>query len=188
MSYILDALKKSQAEQSRDTIALSQQVSRKPRLFVHAALTIALIINVIFFATYWYDEDTPTEAKTEIAAPVEQQPRPETSSKEPVSVSAVPTEPPDESIPEPVTQPKPVETILVDALSETERVLYDGFSFTSHIYTDVKGLRAIVIDGQRVEIGDSFKGLKIHDITETGVVFEENRRGEQRRVAVNPFE
>jgi len=72
-------------------------------------------------------------------------------------------------------------------LSATERALYEGFNYTSHIYTNSEDLRAVVIDGQRVQIGDRFNGLKIHDITETGVIFEDSRGGDIRRIQVNPF-
>ena len=80
-----------------------------------------------------------------------------------------------------------IKLLSLSDLSATERALYEGFNYTSHIYTSSENLRAVVIDGQRVQIGDRFNGLKIHDITETGVIFEDNRGGNTRRIQVNPF-
>ena len=80
-----------------------------------------------------------------------------------------------------------LQLLSLSDLSATERAMYEGFNYTSHIYTSSEDLRAVVIDGQRVQIGDRFNGLKIHDITETGVIFEDNRGGDIRRIQVNPF-
>ena len=200
MSYILDALKKSQAAQSPDAIALNQQVTPKPRLLIHVLLTIALSANVVFFSFFWplnsYDSDVSPEPvvvealkrqPTPMLTPATEDPATSTAQAA-VPAPVIPPETSSRPTQAPARQSQPIMTVRVDTLTATERVLYEGFNFTSHIYTRAQNLRAIVIDGQRVEIGDSFKGLKIHDITETGVIFEEIRRGEQRRVAVNPFE
>ena len=73
-------------------------------------------------------------------------------------------------------------------LPASERILYDGFSYSTHIYTDDPSLCAIVVNGQRLTAGDSFQGLKVIAITEVGVVFEENRRGQRRQIEVSVLE
>jgi polyhydroxyalkanoate synthesis regulator protein len=70
-------------------------------------------------------------------------------------------------------------------LPRAEQSLYNGFTYSTHIYTDDPDLCAIVVDGQRLQVGDAFKGLKVTAITEQGVIFEENRRGVVREVEVN---
>lgn len=78
-----------------------------------------------------------------------------------------------------------VPRVLLSDLSPTEQTLYNGFNYSTHIYTDDPSLCAIVVDGERLEVGDAFKGLKVVAITEIGVVFEENRRGRRREVEVS---
>jgi len=85
-----------------------------------------------------------------------------------------------------VNQPPPVTPLR--ELSETEQTIYNGFNYTSHIFTDEPSECAIVIDGQRLQAGDGFKGLQVVRITEAGVVFAENRRGQKRHVEVSVIE
>ncbi|MEM9623014.1 MAG: general secretion pathway protein GspB [Pseudomonadota bacterium] len=89
----------------------------------------------------------------------------------------------------PATKPAPKPQLTqLDELTTTEQTLYNGFNYTSHIYTDEPSECAIVIDGQRLQAGDGFKGLKVVRITEAGVIFEENRRGQLRHVEVSVIE
>ena len=81
-----------------------------------------------------------------------------------------------------------IERFKLTALPERDQVLYNEFNYTSHIFTDDARERAVVINGQRLQVEDSFKGLKIVEITETGLVFEENRQGKVREVEVSIFE
>lgn len=123
---------------------------------------------------------TWTQADQAQTAPEEQGIQVERQEVKPVPVSRAKIE-----IVEPPA--RVLQLLSLSDLSATERALYEGFNYTSHIYTSSENLRAVVIDGQRVQIGDSFNGLKIHDITETGVIFEENRNGNIRRIQVSPF-
>ena len=79
----------------------------------------------------------------------------------------------------------PIQAVTLSELPASEQILYNGFNYSTHIYTDDPELCAVVIDGERLTAGDSFKGLKVLAITETGVIFEETRRGQRRRVAVS---
>lgn len=209
MSYILDALKKSQAEQLPGGYGLDLATPPPPRsrtgLWL-AVAAVALTVNVAFFAWYLLSRDasgdsvampqpapptttpaptTPNTAPAPTAAPANPEPTlPRRVATEPVSASqsnAVPAR-------TPTRTPDTLPLVRLSDLSRAEQTLYNGFSYTSHIFTDDPSLCAVVIDGQRLQAGDAFKGLKVVEITETGVVFEEQRRGQRRRVAVTPFE
>ena len=194
MSYILDALKKNQAEQAGEGMSLnmaqSQRQTRMPA-WVYVVLA-ALLINGLLLT--WFIVQ-PSEVNKSESAKVAESTSSSVTTAPPTETRSVPT-----PAPKPIVRSEPaarsttppslptITEVQYDSLTPAEQVVYDAFSYTSHIFTDVKDLRAIVIDGQRVQIGDSFKGLKIYDITETGVIFEENRRGNIRRVQVSPFE
>ncbi|MEM7079620.1 MAG: general secretion pathway protein GspB [Pseudomonadota bacterium] len=86
-----------------------------------------------------------------------------------------------------VPAPSPrLQRVHARELSARERTLFETFNYTSHIYTEAVDMRAVVVDGQKLATGDEFKGMRVFEITETGVVFEDRRRG--RLVEVTPFE
>ena len=85
-------------------------------------------------------------------------------------------------------QPPAPSVVALRELPEGERLLYDGFTYSTHIYTDDPQLCAIVVDGIRLTAGDAFKGLIVDRITEQGVIFEEIRRGQRRLVEVSVME
>ncbi len=232
MSYILDALKKSQTQQNDEGVAVrltpAPQKQGVPTVWV-AVLATALVINIGILG--WYvlgqdDVDTVASSVKPPAAAAADQQIPHTPAAQPAQSSAAGTsqtsEPPTDTATATASQPTPtrprpvmpvrvpqapdssvqnnnpsptdsrpatnLQRVKLTELPAVERTLYDGFSFTSHIFTDDPDLRAVVIDGERLQTGDAFKGLKVIAITETGVVFEENRRGKRRQVVVNPFE
>ncbi len=78
--------------------------------------------------------------------------------------------------------------VSLTALSPAEQARFDRLSYTSHIYTDDPTLCAVVIDGTRYQTGDSVEELRIVEITETGLVFEQEVAGAPRHVVVTPFE
>ena len=209
MSYILDALKKSQSEQAAAGVALRLQESR-PRKRTNAwlivALVLVLLVNASLVAWIFLLPETPDEA--EAAAPL---PPADTSNHQqatarapatpaaPPEVARMPVKPAADSrtptpgreavgSPAAAPAPAPVPRVALQDLPSAEQSLYNGFTYSTHIYTDDPSLCAIVVDGQRLQVGNAFKGLKVAAITEQGVVFEENRRGVVREVEVNLLE
>ncbi len=83
---------------------------------------------------------------------------------------------------------KVIERVRVNELSQNEQLLYNGLNFTSHIYTDEPSECAIVVDGYRLQAGDGFKGLRVIEITEDGVVFAETRGNVERHVYISILE
>ena len=227
MSYILDALKKNQANHAGN-VNLDvpvHQASRNPLWLI--LIVVALFTNAgIVTWLLWPDPEPANHEQPSLSgvpktAPVQPiprptiQPRPKPSAppkakpkEEPKAEPKVeppprgrviyeePSTPTDTEVSAP--KPAPANTPPTDApdidavhlrdLPVAEQTLYNGFSYTSHIYTDDPDLCAVVIDGQRLQTGDAFKGLQIVAITESGVIFQENRRGVVRNVEVTPFE
>jgi hypothetical protein len=191
MSYILDALKKSQSEQSSDGVALRVQQTTKRARTSWLAITLGLILLCNAGLLLWIfvlDEDTvATDPK------ITSEPAP---NSDPVEVvSALPAPQPQsselrESRAEVQTRVREEPRTVIakfglEDLPSIEQSIYNGFTYTTHIYTDDPTLCAIVVDGQRLMAGDSFKGLGVVAITEAGVIFEENRRGHRRQVEVS---
>lgn len=213
MSYVLDALKKSQAEQTGDPISVNMtSVSRRTNLPI-VILSVALFANVVLVGAYLLFERSQSASFANTAPPIdtgvrESVPWPEVPPANRTSLPVLATSPeqpskPSNAVLEPapspaaaseasgMTQPETravIDVLTINDLTPDERALYQDLSFTSHIYTEARDLRALVIDGERVRIGDRFKALTIHDITETGVIFEENQYGQLRRIEVRPFE
>ena len=148
------------------------------------------------------NQTTPMATQPQASAtPTATQPTVQTSTTEPtVNPSAAPktesptdisrTEPVRSVTPRPaarVPAPSPrLQRVHARELSARERTLFETFNYTSHIYTEAVDMRAVVVDGQKLATGDEFKGMRVFEITETGVVFEDRRRG--RLVEVTPFE
>ena len=237
MSYILDALKKSQSQHANDGIAVNIDPTKTnpvKRNWAVWVISAALIANAVI--VYWFVIREPTEpavateesmaqsagsttdtAASNPAVPVTRAPMPQASaeegrrveitrelptrrplttgsastvqenqSPEPASVQSAP--PPRVSNAAPPRNTMPARSVSLDELNASERLLYEGFAYTSHIYTDDPTLCAVVIDGQRLQAGDSFKGLIVKEITPSGVIFTERRGNETRHVEVRPFE
>lgn len=212
MSYILDALKKNQAEQQGQGISVGAQSPATqngwPR-WLGIALGFILVANMALLAWVFVLPELRQDAPAEVApAAAKRAPTPQPLAQPTVEV-------PPQSEPAParkpvqpraaqpiVVTPKPAAEVTVAAkpqppapsvvalreLPEGERLLYDGFTYSTHIYTDDPQLCAIVVDGIRLTAGDAFKGLIVDRITEQGVIFEEIRRGQRRLVEVSVME
>ncbi|MDA1077304.1 MAG: general secretion pathway protein GspB [Proteobacteria bacterium] len=67
------------------------------------------------------------------------------------------------------TGPRP--TAFAD-LSADRQARFPAFEYSTHVYTDEPSVRAVVINGVRLRQGDEIEALRLHEITESGVVFE----------------
>ncbi len=215
MSYILDALKKNQIEETQTGVSL-QPPRRGVPTWLAAGLVMVILINLglvawIYFSGTEDEQQVATGPTNETLQPIPatETPAPAETATNPTPAAATATEPqtaaqrvPADSAPAPSAarptpapetreqQPAPAAAppIALRDLPASERILYDGFSYSTHIYTDDPSLCAIVVNGQRLTAGDSFQGLKVIAITEVGVVFEENRRGQRRQIEVSVLE
>ncbi len=195
MSFILDALKKSQAERSGAGVALrlEQRPARHPAIrWLGLALAVLVVFNLGLLAWIWGTGSAETAAEpTQAPAPVMKRPTLEQPAVEQPTI-APQTE---KSAAEPAPRrpartppPAPIARVALADLPAAEQILYNGFTYSTHIFTDDPSLCAVVIDGQRLMAGDAFKGLTVVAITETGVIFEETRAGRVRHVEVSMLE
>ena len=69
----------------------------------------------------------------------------------------------------------------MNSLPSAQRARFPELTFSTHIYADDADLRAIVVNGTRLEEGDRLENLSLSEITEDGAVF----RFEDRLVLVS---
>ncbi len=173
MSYILDALKKSEAERNRGSLPTLLTVPNPGLLKSSAAIWAllgALIINAALIAAWLY-------------RPVQTDPQRQTASIAPAS----------EPAPTPIARPESIVRANAPTPSITARVMQPGaaaniedvaresnlepppgqFAFSTHVYADDPTLRAVTLNGQRFVEGDTIgTGVQLKEITETGVVLD----------------
>ncbi len=220
MSYILDALKKAEADrdpEARASLAMAQHERRRSRWLIHAVV-IALIANAAILLWLFLPEQSP---RTAAPAPSEQQGRPDrvTAERQLPPLQASPAEqptapprrseasPPQPSAPNtmaaesatgetiigpgtapasqsasaPGAQPAKVVPTPVSGLPSAQRARFPTLEFSTHVYADDADLRAIVVNGTRLQEGDPLGDLRLEEITEEGAVF----RFEGRLVSVS---
>ena len=212
MSYILDALKKNQAEQQGQGISVGAQSPATqngwPR-WLGIALGFILVANMALLAWVFVlpelRQDAPAEvtpaaakraptpqplAQPTVEVPPQSEPAPASTPVQPRAAQPIVVTPKPAAEVTVAVRPQPPapSVVALRELPEGERLLYDGFTYSTHIYTDDPQLCAIVVDGIRLTAGDAFKGLIVDRITEQGVIFEEIRRGQRRLVEVSVME
>jgi len=227
MSYILDALKKSQAEQNAEGVSLATHATgaRKPRprgLLPLVILLVATNIGLLLWVTLQRSQshpvadDTPDSTPKQNTQTTQPLPSPATTNTRqnlelvaPTISNATPaaqldsgaqsskpaaTEPSVSARPKPEPRSVPaVKKLQLSELPASEQSKFNGFNYSSHIYTDDPELCAVVINGQRLSAGDRFEGMEVIAITEEGVVFGSSRvsnhgQREQLHVTVSVIE
>ena len=196
MSYVLDALKKAEAETDpnlRASLALDDRNRHRYRGVLQVAAG-ALVINAVVvvwlvapkFEDLW--SLAPPEAATSVgngppvaipdtrtpgqpAPPPEQSAPPgaETAVAAPVASGAQPSNRVP-APPLPVTRVAP-RMLSIGQLPPTARDRFPDLNFSTHIYADDASLRAIVVNGERLTEGGRLGDLELQRITEEGVVF-----------------
>ncbi|TDJ42426.1 MAG: hypothetical protein E2O54_02325 [Gammaproteobacteria bacterium] len=159
MSYILEAIKKSEAERnlgvSPGALASSTPVSGTTTPVRIA--TAIIILNVAALGGWWWWQlGTPATLEAADAAL-------------PASISEGPSPPSDAVYPRrPVSQR--IEQAPVLPPPEPPARLPE---FSSHVFADDPQLRAVTLDGRRLTEGDLISpGMRLLEITENGVVLD----------------
>ncbi len=166
MSYILDALKKTEAENDPDvraSLAIDRGDRRRQRV-VQGFVTAALLINAVVLLWLFVPRDSITEAELTTAPPAALPQAPAAREKPAV----LPTEAVQVAQIGPVT---PLRRLALAALPAAARREFPQLVFSTHVYADDPALRAVVVNGQRLTEGNSLGGLYLDEITENGVVF-----------------
>jgi general secretion pathway protein B len=206
MSYILDALKKSEAERSRGVVPtlLTPSHATFRSSAVGWGLIAALVINAGLFAAWLY---WPRDVATTTTGRVAERPAaaipdiaPSTVAPSSVATSASETSAPAASaapsgaiatqpdaieepqLPfEPSAEPKPVISPPPMPNRHSPVAAADAgaadLSFSTHVYGTDPSMRAVTMDGKRFVEGDEIRpGVRIREITETGVILDVNGR------------
>lgn len=192
MSYILDALNKSEEEKKQhktpglNTIHLrSDRNSTGYNRWLWPTVGVLLVtINLLF--VFWYtSHNTPSVTRQNIPAapsgkwrrPAEQSEGREITSVNPNrgagNASSTDTAPKPQSNLAPQPSPQRAKTSLPgqpEGLLSSD-ISINNIKFSSHIYADDSSLRMVVIDGKRFREGDQIsKNLKLHAISQDGVI------------------
>jgi len=75
-------------------------------------------------------------------------------------------------LPAPEPPPRVLERVDLDSLPPGPRSRFPGIAFSTHVYAEDPTLRAIVVNGDRMQEGDRIGDLLIQEITEQGVILE----------------
>ena len=190
MSYILDALKKAEADrdpEARASLALAQHDRRRNRLLTYG-LIVALIVNASLLLWLFVPESdapVPTPARATASSPPARDVLPPPAAA-PAAVPERPESPPASAEPspaaasvrtperQPVTEPAPAavaDPVPVSSLSRAQQQRFPRLVFSTHIYADDSDLRAVVVNGVRLEEGDRLENVRLTEITEEGAVF-----------------
>lgn len=167
MSYILDALRKSEAERATaqaPTPTTVHEGDRAPprRRWLWGLVSVNLaVVGLVLWALVGQPP-----ARQPIAAP---------SSSEPVRRTPPATIEQTEPAPMPTAPPAPAPAPPIDEhdLAEPLRSRIARLTFSTHIYADDPAMRAVSIDGQRLREGQSSDaGYRVDRITPNGVVLD----------------
>lgn len=192
MSYILDALKKAEADRDPDaraSLAVAEHARRRNRWLVYAVV-IALLINAAILLWLFLPDERQEAAEPVSTAPPRQAPVQQTMPPAIRNPEIRPTQPQTmpaqtatgETIIGPGTAPAPAsEPVPVSSLTGEQRARFPALAFSTHVYADDADLRAVVVNGTRLQEGDRLGNLRLLEITENGVVF----RFENRLVSVS---
>jgi general secretion pathway protein B len=195
MSYILDALKKSEAERNRGvapTLLAARHVHLGSRVGIWALL-VTVVVNACLgaFWLFWRDNTDAPEAHVVTAAQTSAPPVPITPDP-----PAIPPTPPVASEPaiqtvgvsaRPITAsqgtapPEAVPFAEAPAANEpgprTHEMELANLTISTHVYADDAAMRAVTLNGRRLVEGDTVStGVQLKEITETGVILDVNGR------------
>jgi general secretion pathway protein B len=178
MSYILEALKKSEAERNRNNAAMrlmSEAPAPSARVWPKA-LAATVAINAVAIAAGWYwlqSNGSPASLgeQTAIATATTRTPPPAPARPD-AAEDPVPAEAQPPSAPLARVRPSPESAVVrFRSLPSSERASFPELSFSTHVYASDPALRRVVVNGQRAQEGDTVAGgIYIEQITETGVI------------------
>jgi general secretion pathway protein B len=178
VSYILDALKKAEADRNPDartTLAIEQRDRRRHRALIYVAITALIANGMIILWLFVPDADQPDAAHQPVmpattAIPAAATPVQDSDTGPPARLPDSAPARIDESASSNTTLTEPSPTTLA-GMPQSARRRFPSLSFSTHVYASDPGLRAIVVNGTRLTEGDALGALVVHEITEEGAVF-----------------
>jgi len=186
MSYILDALKKSEAERSRGVVPtlLAPQQTPLRRSVIGWLIAGALLINAIVLGAWFYGLSAkapppPSASVSTLQTPAPSQPAPPPAATAlvpvPARVEAAPLRPALPSDAEASSNVERPDTVSPISRSKpvTTAVVPPRYQFSTHVYASDPSMRAVTLNGKRYAEGDMIDpGVRIKEITDTGVILD----------------
>ena len=196
MSYILDALRKSEEKRTKSgaqparpgfTFVKDSQPTKKNKFAFGLILTSFMLVSAVILGAGWWwsqKEQTVSEVYSTTAPPAKAVaetvtetpgPLPAASPPEPSPTASGSKSPPQLLVPS--VQPADEIPYLEDMITEFQQKI-PTLSFSGHVYSDEPGLRMIMINDAVAREGDPVgTELTLHEITAGGVVmrFQETR-------------
>lgn len=196
MSYILDALRKSEEKRTKSgaqparpgfTFVKDSQPTKKNKFAFGLILTSFMLVSAVILGAGWWwsqKEQTVSEVNSTTAPPVKAVaentaetpgPLPAASPPGPSPTASGSKSPPQLLVPS--VQPADEIPYLEDMSTEFQQKI-PTLSFSGHVYSDEPGLRMIMINDAVAREGDPVgTELTLHEITADGVVmrFQETR-------------
>lgn len=187
MSYILDALKKSEAERANaDPEVSDSRVSfasapGRPREIWPYLLALALLANAAVIGYLVWPETSPvTEGvtsdkilpveKPEPSQPAVREAEPESPAPEPVEA----TDPIRESAPsgaQAQSQPPEDDVPPIHDMPSSVQQRVPEMTFNGHVWSSRPSSRSVMINNQMLREDARFQGMTIKEITAAGVIF-----------------
>jgi general secretion pathway protein B len=167
MSYILDALNKSEAERTRSTrpsLGTGHHPVRRSRItawVIAAALALNAGLGIAWLAL----RDRPAPSPAAATSPRQLAPAATAPATQPSTRAVAIITPARSALP---SAPAAAATTVPDV---------SNIVFSTHVYSDDPAMRAVTVHGKRFVEGDMIaRGVRLVEITETGVVLEANGR------------
>jgi len=195
VSYILDALKKSEAERTRGVVPTLLAPRQTPlrNSLIGWIVVAALLVNAVVFAAWLYWPSTTESSHPPPSGPVGVSTAPTpASSPTPPRSSGAPSDTPapavvERTVPaaEPAGAPQPPSAVaeVQPSANVESKVASDGddaaprYRFSTHVYASDPTMRAVTLNGKRYTEGDTIDaGVRIKEITESGVVLDVDGR------------
>lgn len=182
MSYILDALKKSDQERRQNHVPTLQTINRpsyvekKPGLAFELGVFFTGAIVLIAITAWWYQ----TSSVAEFSIPKLAEPVRTNNVENPLDINPVEKSFSEESINvESAGNNKKIDTPIVELweLPDPIRKTVPSLTFSFHVYSSNPERRTIIINKRRVREGDTMEnGLLLNEITEEGAILQWNNR------------
>lgn len=183
MSYILDALNKSEQEKhagkTPDLATMHRRSAAHEQPFPWLLVVLAVVaLNIAAFGWFLWNQSLPSPTNPPVTETRPPASPPETTDAVPSSPTQSNSTPPEARLPESVepelitppqsTRPDPVG---IGALPPSVQRQIPDMTFSSHIYSDDADLRMVNINGTFMSEGDMIAdGVRVDRITEDGVV------------------
>lgn len=200
MSYILDALRKSEEKRTKSgaqparpgfTFVKDSQPTKKNKFAFGLILTSFMLVSAVILGAgwWWSQQEQEDSGVTATPAPVVDAKAETPTEAAPAPAAQIPVEEPAPVINDEISMPElpvgsTIEIPYLEDMSGEFQQRLPELKFSGHVYSDEPALRMIMINDAVVRQGDPIKAdLVLDEITANGVIL----RLEQNRFQIKLF-